>query len=580
MLRASKYFNTNNTGNANNAHNTHDRNIDTFSYSVSRSRPVISKPVVSKPVSKQPFKTTPTNQFHNPFAIANIRKQILDYALTRKYDVAQYTFLNKIMELASQSQTQHTAGTTTNSFLITGAAGTGKSTIMKELIRKLTLKNINFGITATTGAAAVIINGQTLNSFLMIGTGKRPLGFYLKRIRSPAYRAKYLQLRTLKLLIIDEVSMLGRDLFDFINVYLQQVRNDSYLPFGGIKMVFCGDFFQLPPVNSSFCFTSPTWQRSVSVMELTRVYRQSGNTFAAMLSRLRKGKYTEEDVRILYSRLERNLSAEEKNKIINSDIKPTTIFANNKMVDTINQQEQQKLIMANHNSQVYNIHTTIANTHGETIAFTDAHNMSSITPEEQESINSIIEPWNERYNGVRFAIGDQVMVSANISPSLVNGTRGIVTALTPHHTTIRTLEGQLVDINYHQIIIHNSDNTPPPPPSSELNTKRGTENGNPNLTLDLEQERKIHPPNNTSYNIIINFIPLRLAYAITIHKSQGVSLDYAIIDVGNNLFAYGQAYTALSRVRDINNLIIKNINIGKFKTDPLVLAYFSANHTS
>jgi ATP-dependent DNA helicase PIF1 len=190
------------------------------------------------------------------------------------------------------------------SIFFTGSAGTGKSVLMRSIITKLRQKHIKepdrVAVTASTGLAAVNIDGTTLHSFAGIGLGKEPATELLKKIRrNPKTKQRWIRTRVL---IIDEVSMIDGDLFDKLEHVARIVRNNGS-PFGGIQLVVTGDFFQLPPVPekdraAKFSFDAATWNTCIEyTILLTHVFRQKDATFAAMLNEMRLGRLTAASIR-------------------------------------------------------------------------------------------------------------------------------------------------------------------------------------------------------------------------------------------------------------------------------------------
>jgi len=185
------------------------------------------------------------------------------------------------------------------SIFFTGSAGTGKSVLMKSIINRLRNQHLKepdrVAVTASTGLAAVNIDGTTLHSFAGIGLGKEPATELLKKIRrNPKTRQRWIRTRVL---IIDEISMIDADLFDKLEHVARILRNNGS-PFGGIQLVVTGDFFQLPPVPekdraAKFSFDAATWNTCIEhTVLLTHVFRQKDATFAAMLNEMRLGRLT------------------------------------------------------------------------------------------------------------------------------------------------------------------------------------------------------------------------------------------------------------------------------------------------
>jgi len=375
---------------------------------------------------------------------------------------------------------------------LTGSAGTGKSFTLKAIIDYLKLNNINYGITALTGCAAVLINGQTIHSFLGLGISRNIQDIYkgLSKFKTSLNKIKNLQT-----LIIDEISMMDDELFTVINNLLMLVKNNDYV-FGGVQMILVGDFHQLPPIKGEYCFLSDVWIKlNLTTVILTELIRQKDdNKLQLILEEIRSGQPSDETIEIL-----RNLK---ETKFINKDIKPTRLYPINVNVDKINFREFQKLLKKNNN---------------EIIEYKAFSNKGDKT---------------DNYN-VTLTIGAQIMVIRNISivDKLFNGTRGVVIELNKDVVIIKDIYDNLHTIQYY---------------------------------TDLSQDKK-HS---------ISFMPLKLAYAMSIHKSQGASIDYLEIDLGDDIFISGQLYTALSRATNINNIRIINISKASFMQNKKVNNFY------
>jgi len=204
------------------------------------------------------------------------------------------------------------------SVFFTGSAGTGKSVLMRAIISKLRYKfkrePERLAITASTGLAACVIEGQTLHSWAGIGLGKEPAPELVKKIkRNQKTRSKWLKT---KVLIVDEVSMVDGELFDKLEAVARALRNNGR-PFGGIQVVVTGDFFQLPPVpdkNSvaKFAFDAATWNTCIEhTILLTHVFRQKDPAFASMLNEMRLGQLSQASIRA-FQQLSRPLQFEDE----------------------------------------------------------------------------------------------------------------------------------------------------------------------------------------------------------------------------------------------------------------------------
>ena len=393
---------------------------------------------------------------------------------------------------------------TGKNIFLTGPAGTGKSVTLKKIIEHCESSALKYGVTATTGTAAFLIGGKTLHSYLGLGLAKESAEEIFKFVR---YKLKHIadKIRTLNVLIIDEISMLDKELLEKISAYLCLLRRNS-LPFGGIQIVLTGDFCQLEPVNGEYCFLSDLWKTiNLKTIYLHKLVRQNGDTeFQKMLSKLRYGKCTEK----IYQRL---LSL--KNTEF-GDVKPTKLYPKNINVDKINTQEYNKLIESG----------------AKMIKYTAVLPIKAKDKEKATKwINSLELP-----ESVEICVGAQVVLLVNLDQDngLVNGTRGVV-----------------IDVLSKSVLIKRVNNT-----ICEIPLYKTT--------------------NSEDDSLSVSYMPLKLAYALTIHRSQGMTLDAVEIDIGSNIFAAGQAYTALSRAQNLKSVRIVAVAKNSFIVNPKVLEFY------
>jgi ATP-dependent DNA helicase PIF1 len=378
-----------------------------------------------------------------------------------------------------------------HNIFLTGSAGTGKSYTLKSIVHYLDINNIEYGLTALTGCAAVLINGQTIHSYLYMGISRNVDEIYANIEK---YKGTLHKFKKLRVLIIDEISMMDNELFEIIHHLLVRIKGIQK-PFGGIQMILVGDFHQLPPVNYNYCFTCELWNDlNLVPIVLTEIIRQKDdNKLQQLLEDIRNGnKLTDETIEILKSLV--------ISKPIDSDVKPTRLYPINTNVDKINKYEFQKLLKENNNYKM---------TYKPMINIKD----SKIDLNQYE---------------ITLTPNTQVMVIRNISldDKLFNGTRGIVVELKEKSVIIKDIYNKYHEINYY---------------------------------TDINKNVK-----GVRQNLQISFLPLKLAYAISIHKSQGASIDNLEIDIGEDVFTTGQLYTALSRATNINNLRLINFSPSSF----------------
>ncbi len=417
---------------------------------------------------------------------------------------------------------------------LTGAGGTGKSYFIHVIIEYLIARNTRVALTAMTGCAAILLSrpelkAKTLHSWAGIGLGKEPVSDIVYKIRRNGRASK--NWLTTDLLIIDEISMMTPDLLEKLDEIGKKLRRRADKPFGGIQLLLVGDFFQLPPVitraeaeanqKKIFAFQSPLWDTMIdTTVELRQIKRQADEGFQDLLTAARFGKLTPDHHEMLRSCVGRPW---QRNKI-----KPTLLFSRRYEVDKINQANLVALKGEKH-------------TYEPGIVF-NGDKPAGITPDDPDLKQAVQKMDTEAaYDmNLTLTVGAQVMLIKNMDTDsrLVNGSRGVVVGFDVGPTFFPIVEflcGKKMIVG---------------------------EEGWPIDGYEKYAKR--------------TQVPLRLAWAVTIHKSQGSTLDCALIDIGDSTFEYGQAYVALSRVRDMNSLYIHEFDPKAVRAHPLVLARFAA----
>lgn len=384
---------------------------------------------------------------------------------------------------------------------LTGTAGSGKTYVLNKYITYLKSKHICVGITASTGVAATHINGITINSWAGVGIKKdldqKDIQELIKwrHLRKRFYPAK--------VLIIDEVSMLSDYTFNLVDRICKAFKSDPR-PFGGMQVVLCGDFFQLPPVSNDTApakpiYTTELWNKLVLKMcYLDKEYRQNDQHFLHVLRQIRNNTVTQMEINALAARLYKPLQG---------DIPPTKLFTHNGDVNTINARELAKLSNKEH--------TYHMQSRGNPFIVENMRK-NSLAPE-----TLVLKK------------GAVVMfVKNNFEKGYVNGTTGKVIDFSERgYPVIETVDKQ-------EIIASPVE-----------------------WGIDAGPEDKA----------VIRQVPLRLAWAITVHKSQGMSLDMAEIDLGRP-FTPGMGYVALSRVKNLLGIRLLGLNKRALEIDKDVLA--------
>jgi len=410
------------------------------------------------------------------------------------------------------------------SIFITGPGGAGKSYLLQTLYARYKhLTGRTIAITAMTGCAALLLGSwaKTLHSWAGIGIGRLPAEVIAKTIATDSRKKK--RWRQTDCLVIDEVSMLTPYLLEYLDTVGRIVRKVDK-PFGGIQIVFVGDFYQLPPVSKDssdariFAFESPLWKEIVEKnIQLVQILRQKDPIFQQILNEARTGDLTPDS----YSALEARKTMAWKRQ----EIKPTLLFTKNQDVSSINETQLGKLLGDEH---VFTAKTT------KSPPRIPADVLQTIVDKLDKDAPYEVE--------LRIKEKSQVMLLVNQDPTvgLVNGSRGVVTGFTPDGIPlVKFLNG-------------------PPHPIRVPASAWSTDSENEGDGVTREQ------------------IPLRLAYALTIHKAQGASLDSALVDVGPSTFECGQAYVALSRVRSLESLFIFEISPRSFRAHPSVKAFYAS----
>jgi ATP-dependent DNA helicase PIF1 len=382
---------------------------------------------------------------------------------------------------------------------LTGPAGTGKTHVLKEIIKWARRNKKKIGVTAMTGSAALLLGGRTLHSYLGLGLGDGEPRALVDRARKK-YAFALSRARSVDLLVIDEISMADDAFLDNVSEFLKIVRYDQG-PFGGVQIVFCGDLCQLPPVHGKYCFGAKAWAAvSPLVVHLTKIFRQDSDAeFRDMLQRLRGGQCNDRD----YARLKDLCRTTNETP---EHVRPTRLYSRHRDVDAVNLRELQKLPGSRHRYP-----TRYSGDAAKAWA-----NACGI-PETMDVCPDC-----------------QVVLTCNLDQDggLVNGSRGRVVSVQEDSVSVEWVDGSHGDIAY----------------------------------------RSIHPEDDES--LTVDYLPLKLAWAITIHKSQGMTLDAVEIDLGDSIFEYGQAYTALSRARTLDSIRLTGISKKAFRTHPDVLEFY------
>jgi ATP-dependent DNA helicase PIF1 len=372
---------------------------------------------------------------------------------------------------------------------LTGPAGSGKTFVLNRYINFLKDNYVDVGITASTGIAATHMGGTTIHSWTGMGIKDSVTKGDLEELKT----RKYLRDRfdRTQVLVIDEVSMLHHFRLDLIDEICRHMKNMDK-PFGGMQVILCGDFFQLPPIArfgepaALFAYQSEIWKTAnFKICYLEEQHRQTDQAFLKVLNEIRKNNLSEAGMKHLTDR---------QNKKTFQGIEPTRLHTHNIDVDLINQRELEKLSGQQREYQM---------------------EMKGRKPLVDALVKSCLAPEN-----LKLKVGAKVMfVKNNFEEGFVNGTLGKIISFTGDGPVVQIKNGRNIHVKPVSWMIE--------------------EDGKPKATIGQ--------------------YPLRLAWAITVHKSQGMSLDAIEVDLSKS-FEKGMGYVALSRVRSLEGLTLLGLN--------------------
>lgn len=383
--------------------------------------------------------------------------------------------------------------------LLTGGGGVGKSYLTSELITKLKKEGSQVVVLGSTGVSAVNVNGQTIHSFFAFGICN-DLQELQRHDRYTKQRVKELNkiLYSADVVVIDEISMVSANLLDMIRYRLINAN------FSG-SLLLVGDFFQLPPIQAKkadslwgeveFAFESSSWDFFEPVLvELTQTKRTDDEEFFSILSKIRRGLSDTQTLEYIHT-LKENVHVKEQN--------PTILFGRNKEADMKNLQKLEEL-----------------NAQKVVLKAKEKIHVQSLNEKKIQSWKNALPIPVE----LSLKVGASVLFCTNKWGSYYNGERGSVVSIDEEYVGVEKANGQIVKVVRQEYTMHE------------------------NIILNYEIEEKPL--------ISIEQFPLKLAYAITIHKSQGISIDPLICNV-DNIFEKSQFYVAISRAKNPKNLMIE-----------------------
>lgn len=424
---------------------------------------------------------------------------------------------------------------------ITGPGGSGKSKLINDFVLHSAKMNHSIQVTALTGCAAILLgnSAKTIHSWSGIKTCRGENNAIIEQIIKNKKAMK--NWKSTKILIIDEVSMMSSKMFDVLNNTGKIIRNNDK-PFGGIQIVLTGDFYQLPPIETAgdpesgkFCFESIEWKKIFSYenhVVLTKIFRQNDEVYINILNEIRKGELSEDNAKLLSGYVNRTYDKEAHNGVSLTKLYPiknSVDFINNSMFNALECESKSYNMLIDTNTAIYN--TTKKPIEEGVLEICKKASKYEIDTEINFLKNNT--PCVET---LQLKLGATVMCTANldIENGICNGSQGIIIDFVDKSPKVRFANNIVMTLDYH---VWQSEKYP---------------------TISIRQ------------------YPLILAWALTIHKIQGTTLQMAEMDIGRDVFAYGQTYVALSRIRSLEGLYLSCFDPKKVKANPKVKEFYES----
>jgi len=411
--------------------------------------------------------------------------------------------------------------------MISGSGGSGKTFLIKEFLKH----KPRSVLCAMTGCAAMILetDASTIHSWSGLYWSKDTMED--DEILDTVLSRKKLEKKwkTAEILIVDEVSMMSKRYFDLLNELGKGFRGNDK-PFGGLQVIFVGDFFQLPPVSTDkkteFCFASENWFTTFPKEQhvvLETLFRQTDPEYINLLNEVRVGDISMKSVDMLQKYLNRPMGKH-----------MTYLFPTRTTAGAFNSQQYSNLKEKEYVFKPVILQDVITYTDGRLIDTAMVRKCKALTPSARDyEIQNLIK--SNSIETLSLKKGAFVMCTRNmLNSKICNGSQGVITDFVMGKPQVTFTNGLIVSIDLH------------------------------------EYQHPDYP------SLVVKQYPICLAWAMTIHKIQGSTLDCAAIDIGQTVFEYGQTYVALSRVRSLDGLYLLNFNASKIRANPKVIAFYKS----
>lgn len=461
---------------------------------------------------------------------------------------------------------------TGNNLFITGPGGTGKTKLIHDLVNDAKSRSRNVQVCAMTGCAALLLTcgARTLHSWSGIKLARGEPSVIISNVYQNS-RARQNWRRT-DVLILDEVSMLSSRLFDILDDIGRLTRNKPNIPFGGMQVVFTGDFFQLPPVsstpldsadpsNGAFCFESERWYRVFPLhgghVELTTMFRQTDPEYVKLLMEIRRGELSEE------GRLRLDACVGRKWDESSGEAMPTKLFPIKSRVESVNQNMFAKLETSVESfDMIKQTDCCVQIDNGKPLLPEVIRRCRELSSVHREKELEMVVTSSGCASPLELKVGAAVMCTFNVDleNGICNGSQGTIVgfrALGAGGGAAMIAAGAMTtEVSRRQVPVVKFSNG-----------------------HVMTMERQFWQSEDYPCLVVWQF-PLCLAWALTIHKIQGATIAAAMMDIGHSVFEYGQTYVALSRVQSLEGLYLASFQPNRIKAHEKVIKFYENLQTA